>query len=118
MSTAGNFNGTLVTLCGTSITDSVLTDCSVSTSAGEIKITGAGAAEQLFEAGVPVSEISITVIGGDPGPDVGDTGSTTVTWADGTSTDLGTCICLTSDISGSEDGTIESSITAKPTTAA
>ncbi len=82
-----------------------------------IDVTEPDDANKLFEVGQADLEVTIR-FAGVCSLDVGDTGSASIGWADGTTRTLtGTWIVTSVEESGQRDGAIESSATIKPTVA-
>ena len=109
---------TATTLAGVAIGTARILSINESDGTGKIDVTGSGSGvtQHEYEATLDDPEITIEVLGGD-GFSRGDTGATSITWGDGTSTTITNSITVGKQMSGSIDDRIVYTITIVPTPA-
>ncbi len=104
------FNGSAVTFPSTAATVGQLRGISFDESAPEVNVTSSTASQGVVHAGVPMSTVSIDLVGGTT-ISSGDTGDLDVSWFDGTSAgSLPGVVVLDRSVSGSMDGEITSTV--------
>lgn len=77
-----------------------------------IDVTDLGDTENEYEVGTTDSEITIEVIGSSS-IDVGEIGTASIVWNDGTTRTLGDLVCSSSDENGELNGEITTSLSFK-----
>ncbi len=110
---AFKFNGTVVTFPGSASPVRVVS-ITAGDGTGKIDITGATQPQHEYEAALDDVELTFEVLLGDTSLDRGDTGGTTVTWFDGSSTTVDASVVVGKSKTGSIDGAIVTSITIVP----
>lgn len=109
---AYSFNTTTIAIAAAN--QAPLLDISVSSSGAEIDITGAADSAHTYEAGIPDTTVTFTILGCTT-VSVGDTGAIAIagdTWT-GTIGEFTTGVVTNVEMSGSIDDTITSAITVR-----
>ena len=105
---AYSFNGTSISICGSAQTK--LLSCTDNDGGAKIDVTGAGDDNHMYEAGLDDKELTVEVLGGG-GISRGDTGATTVTWNDDSSTTIDNSMVIAKSKTGSIDDRVVHSFT-------
>jgi len=105
------FNGTTISIGGTAQTP--ITNITHDDSAAEIDVTGGSDAMHSYEAGLPNPTTTFETVG-ISGNAVGDTGSLSIAWFDGTTDAISAVVVTKVSKSGGLDGALGSSVTVRP----
>lgn len=105
------FNGSTLTF-GSSISD--ILSIGYTSNGSSIQLTGSDAAKKFFATGIPDDGITVTVAGVTSIGAGDDDATTTIAWYDGTTNTLGSHVCISVEISGSEDSPVTSTVELVP----